>query len=128
MNRARFYAVGFTVLAAFDTWTQVAFKLAARRTGPFALDVAWLHAAALNPWIFGAILGYLGSFVSWMTLLEHAPVGPAFAASHADVVTVLIFSAVLFGEHLTPARMGGAACIVAGIVLLSLSESKHAHA
>ena len=124
MTRTRFYLVGFTVLAVFDTLTQVSFKLAALRTGEFAFTLGWLRTAALAPWIYLAIAGYLGAFVTWMTLLEHAPVGPAFAASHIDVVTVLVISVPLFGEHLAPARMAGAACIVAGILLLSRSEAR----
>jgi drug/metabolite transporter (DMT)-like permease len=108
----------------FDTWTQVSFKLAAIGSGEFAPSPAWLKAAALSPWIYGAVAGYLAAFVTWMTLLEHAPVGPAFAASHLEVVTVLLISALLFRERLTQLQIAGAACIVTGIVLLSLSESK----
>jgi drug/metabolite transporter (DMT)-like permease len=63
-----------------------------------------------------------------MTLLERAPVGPAFAASHIDVVTVLVVSVPLFGEHLTPVRIAGAACVIAGILLLSRSEEREARA
>jgi drug/metabolite transporter (DMT)-like permease len=63
-----------------------------------------------------------------MTLLEHAPVGPAFAASHLEVVTVLLISIPLFGERVSAAKAAGAVCIVAGIILLSISESKQSHA
>ncbi len=59
-----------------------------------------------------------------MTLLEHAPIGPAFAASHIDVATVLIISVPLFGERLAPVQIAGAACIIAGILLLSRSEAR----
>jgi drug/metabolite transporter (DMT)-like permease len=69
-------------------------------------------------------LGYLGSFVAWMTLLKHAPVGPAFAASHLEIVLVLIISALYFGDRLSEMQIVGALLIVLGIVCLSLSESK----
>lgn len=128
MSRRWFYGIAFTALAVFDTATQVSFKLSAHRTGPFTLDASWFKAAALSPWIYVAIAGYLCAFVTWMTLLKHAPVGPSFAASHIEVVTVLAISVPLFGERLSPPQLAGAACIVLGIVLLSLSESKHAHA
>jgi drug/metabolite transporter (DMT)-like permease len=128
VTRARFYAIGFGALLAFDSWTQVAFKLASRQTGEFLFEMHWLRAAALSPWILGAVGGYIGAFITWMTLLKHAPVGPAFAASHLEVVVVLIISVLLFGEHLSPGQIAGAVCIVGGIVLLSLSESKHGHA
>jgi drug/metabolite transporter (DMT)-like permease len=120
--RARFYVTGFAILALFDTLTQVSFKLASLRTGEFVLRFAWLKSAAMSPWIYVAIGGYLGAFFTWMALLEHAPVGPAFAASHIDVVTVLLVSMPLFGERLTKAQIAGAACIIAGIILLSRSR------
>ena len=124
MTRTRFYVIGFAVLAIFDTMTQVSFKLAAQRTGEFTFALTWLRSAALAPWIYVAVAGYLGAFVTWMTLLEHAPVGPAFAASHIDVVTVLVISVPLFGEHLAPVQIAGAVCIAGGILLLSRSEAR----
>ena len=127
MNRTRFYVIGFGILVLIDTWTQVSFKLASQQTGEFVLSTTWVKAAAGSPWIYGAVAGYLGAFVTWMTLLKHAPVGPAFAASHLEVVTVLIISMPLFGEHLSSPKIVGAICIVLGILLLSLSESKHGH-
>lgn len=128
MSARRFYMLGFGMLMLFDTWTQIAFKLGAGDTGPFTLTAAWLSAAALNPWVYGAVIGYLGAFVTWMTLLRHAPVGPAFAASHLEVVAVLIISVLYFGEQLAPLQIVGGLCIVIGIVFLSFSESRHPHA
>lgn len=102
-----------------DTITQVSFKLTSTQAGEFRFSRLWIGAAARSPWIYVAIAGYLGAFVMWMTLLEHAPVGPAFAASHIDIVLVLLISVPLFGERLTRLQLVGAACIIAGIVFLS---------
>src|SRR5436309_9389655 len=123
MSRKRL-AIGFAALMLIDTWTQIAFKMASRQTGEFMMSSHWFAAAVASPFIYGAIAGYLAAFPTWMTLLEHAPVGPAFAASHLEVVTVLILSVPLFGEHLSAGKLAGAACIVTGIILLSLSESR----
>ena len=112
MSRTRFYVLGFAALAAIDTTTQVSLKLAAMHAGR-------LFGAVSSPWTYVAVAGYLGAFALWMTLLEHAPVGPAFAASHIDVVTVLAVSVPLFGDRLMPLQICGAACIVAGILVLS---------
>ena len=112
----------------FDTLTQVSLKLASNHAGPFTMTVEYLQTIVRTPWIYGAVLGYLGAFFTWMTLLKHAPVGPAFAASHLEVITVLIVSALLFNERLAPAQIIGCLCIVVGIVFLSVSESKHPHA
>lgn len=74
-----------------------------------------------------AVAGYIGAFIAWMTLLKHAPVGSAFAASHLEVVAVLGISVLYFGEQLKTMQVIDALCIVLGIVFLSLSESKHPH-
>ncbi len=127
MSRKRFYILGFGALMLFDTWTQVCFKLASTHAGEFVLSWQWLLQVFHNYWIFGAVIGYLGSFVTWMTLLKHAPVGPAFAASHLEVVSVLAISVLYFGEHLSFSQIIGALCIVAGILCLSKSETEHPH-
>ncbi len=54
-----------------------------------------MAAALSQPWVYGAVLGYVGAFFTWMSLLRHAPIGPAFAASHLEVIGVLLLSAWL---------------------------------
>ena len=119
----RFYLFGFLLLMAFDTLSQLSFKLAGNHALPVAADLGWLLRVFGQPWIYGALLGYVGAFFTWMSLLRHAPIGPAFAASHLEVVSVMLLSVWLFHEPLTPARVFGAAAIVAGIVCLGLAES-----
>lgn len=123
MNRTWFYVMGFGLLVLFDTWTQTSFKLAAGQAGGFALTLVWLKDALHSVWTYAAVAGYLGAFVTWMTLLKHAPVGPAFAVTHLEVVSVLIVSVLFFGEHLGMAQVIGGLFIVAGIIVLSRSES-----
>ena len=125
MTTRRFYVLGFAALAMFDTLTQVSFKLATVRAGEFSLNISWLSHVLLSLPIYGAMVGYLGSFVTWMTLLKHAPVGPSFAASHLEIISVLLISFVFFGEHLNATQLLGAASIVLGVVCLSLSKAKH---
>lgn len=86
MGRKRFYIIGFLALIVFDTFSQVCLKMAALQSEPFAIEIAWLVRVLEAPWVYGAIAGYLGAFVTWMTMLRQAPVGPAFAASHLEVV------------------------------------------
>lgn len=128
MSRAKFYLIGFFALIVFDTFSQVCFKMAALQAEPFLIEVEWLTRVFQTPWVYGAILGYLGAFIIWMTLLRHVPVGPAFAASHLEVVGVIVISAPLFGEVLSNSQMFGALLVVAGVVCLAQSETKsHAH-
>jgi drug/metabolite transporter (DMT)-like permease len=121
---ARFYVVGFGVLMAFDTLAQISFKLAGEHALPLELSVPWLLRVVGQPWVYGALLGYAGAFFTWMTLLKHAPIGPAFAASHLEIVAVLGLSAWLFGERVGALQLLGAALIFAGIVCLAFSEAR----
>jgi drug/metabolite transporter (DMT)-like permease len=120
----RFYAIGFGLLLAFDTLSQVCFKYAGLHSGDLTFNLPWLVRVFTAPWIYGAIVGYVGSFFTWMTLLKRAPVGPAFAASHLEVVSVLILSALLFGDRLTLVQALGAVAIVGGIVCLAIGEQE----
>ena len=124
MSRGKFYLIGFVALIVFDTFSQICFKMAALQAEPFLIEVAWLVRVLETPWVYGAIIGYLGAFMTWMTLLRHAPVGPAFAASHLEVVGVIVISVPLFGEVLTITQMFGAILIVAGVVCLAQGETQ----
>ncbi len=119
----RFYAIGFLVLVAFDTLAQISFKVAGEHALPLEFSGAWLLRVFGQPWIYGAFVGYVGAFFTWMTLLEHAPIGPAFAASHLEVVSVLALSAILFNEPIGWPQLLGAALIAAGIACLARSEA-----
>jgi drug/metabolite transporter (DMT)-like permease len=119
----RFYLIGFLVLVAFDTLAQVCFKLTANHAMPPQASVAWILRVASTPWVYVAIACYVGAFVTWMSLLKHAPIGPAFAASHLEVITVMALSVVIFGEHIGTPQWIGAALIMAGIVCLAISET-----
>ena len=126
MSTRRFYLLGFAALLLFDTLTQVFFKLATQHAGAFQANSSWLLGIVHNG--FAALLGSVLAFVTWMTLLKHAPLGPAFAASYLEVVTILIVSVVYFGERLAPIQAVGALCIVAGIVCLGIGKSKQDNA
>jgi len=128
VSRAKFYLIGFFALIVFDTFSQICFKMSALQSEPFLIEGEWLIRVFQTPWVYGAIIGYFGSFITWMTLLRHAPVGPAFAASHLEVVGVIVISAPLFGEVLSSSQMFGAILVVAGVVCLAQSETQsHVH-
>lgn len=120
----RFYLFGFLLLMGFDTLAQVSFKYAGSQALPVAASLAWMLRVFGQPWVYGAVIGYIGAFFTWMALLKHAPIGPAFAASHLEVVSVMLLSIWLFGEHLDTARVLGAIAIIAGIACLGMAESR----
>jgi drug/metabolite transporter (DMT)-like permease len=124
MTRWRLYLVGFLLLMAFDTMGQLAFKYAGSHALPAEASLAWLARLFGQPWVYLSVLAYVANFFIWMTLLEHAPIGPAFAATHLEVVSVMLCSVWLFHEPLTWPRALGAAAIVAGIACLALAEGR----
>ena len=120
----RFYFIGFLVLMAFDTLAQLSFKQAGNAALPLELSPAWLMRVFGQPWIYGAFVGYIGAFFTWMSLLKRAPIGPAFAASHLEIITVLALSHYLFNEQIGWPQVVGGLFIVAGIVCLAISETE----
>lgn len=114
--------VGFLLLLGFDIAAQLGFKYAAIGALPVEPSAEWLLRVLAQPAIYVALLGYGGAFFTWMSLLKHAPVGPAFAASHLEVVAIVLIAAVLFDEALTWPRLAGATAILAGILCLALDE------
>jgi drug/metabolite transporter (DMT)-like permease len=124
MTALRNYLPGFAALMLFDCLAQVCFKYATLDAHPFMADLDWLLRVLASPWLYGAIAGYVCSFLTWMSLLQTAPVGPAFAASHLEVIVVALVSVPLFGETLTPLQCFGALLVVAGVLCLAQEEGR----
>ncbi|WP_019458641.1 DMT family transporter [Acinetobacter sp. GG2] len=120
----KFYIIGFLILMLFDTLAQISFKLASIHAMPLTFDVHWLIRVFGHPWIYGAFIGYIGAFFIWMNLLKHAPIGPAFAASHLELITVMFLSIWLFNEPLTFTKVTGAILIFAGVCFLAKDEEE----
>jgi drug/metabolite transporter (DMT)-like permease len=115
--------IGFLLLVVLDTFTQISFKLAGEDTLPMSFDLPWLSRVVREPWLVGVATGAAGAFATYMALIRHAPIGPAFAASHLDIVTVTLFSVLFLGSTLTPLQVVGCGCIVAGVLLLAFTET-----
>jgi drug/metabolite transporter (DMT)-like permease len=124
MTRSRLL-LGFLLLIAVDTFVQIGFKLAGNNTLPVTLDLPWLQRVAYEPWVVGVLLGYGSAFLVYMTLIKHAPIGPAFAASHMEIVTVTLFSVFVFGDTITLWQGLGCCAIVCGVLVLAATEKGH---
>ncbi len=124
----RFFIIGFGLLMMFDTMAQICFKFTAIHALPLEMNTAWLLRVFGHIWIYGAILGYIGAFFTWMTLLKRLSIGSSFAASHAEVVSVMLLSIWIFNEPLTIVKVTGAVLILAGIFCLAIAEEKIAQA
>ena len=119
----KFYIIGFLGLMLFDTLAQISFKLASIHAMPLTFDWMWLVRVFSHFWIYGAFIGYLGAFFIWMNLLKHAPIGPAFAATHLELISVMFLSIWLFNEPLTLTKVTGAILIFTGVCFLAKDEA-----
>jgi multidrug transporter EmrE-like cation transporter len=120
----RFYLIGFLSLLFFDTFGQISFKYTSLYAAPLELNIAWIKRIFSTIWMYLTLFNYLGSFWTWMYLLKRAPIGPAFAISHMQVVSVMFISVLLFGEHITIAQIIGATLILIGIIVLAVAEKQ----
>ena len=114
--------LGFLALLALDTLAQIGFKLTALHAGEARFDAAWFLATISQPWAIAVVTGYLGAFGVYMTLIKHAPIGPAFAASHLEIVVVILVSLLFLGESLSLLQALGCLAIIAGVVVLAATE------
>jgi multidrug transporter EmrE-like cation transporter len=114
--------LGFALLLTFDTASQVGIKFAGERIGSGG-DAAWLTRVAQEPLIYLVLLCYGGAFATYISLLKYAPVGPAYAAAHGHIVTVLIISMLFLGEGLTLLQALGGLSILGGLVILAVTET-----
>ena len=119
----KFYLVGYFLLLCFDTLAAVSFKLGAVHAAPVELNAIWLAKVFSEKWLYIAIVGYLGAFASYISILKRTPVGSAFAASHMEVVTVLLASVAFLHEQLSLVQVVGSLFIVAGVIMLLIQES-----
>lgn len=114
--------LGFLLLLTIDTLQQVVTKLAGNRIGAFGEAPGWLDRVATEPLVYVVGACYLAAFFVYMALLKHAPVGPAYAAVHGHIVTVLIISIAFLGERLSLAQVAGCVLIIAGVIVLAVTE------
>lgn len=117
--------LGFLLLLGIDTTSNVLVKLAGDRIGGFDGTLDWLARVAREPIVLAIIGCYMAAFFTYTSLLKHAPVGPAYAAVHGHVVTVLLISLVLLGERLTVLQGLGCFLIAGGIIVLAVTEKMH---
>jgi drug/metabolite transporter (DMT)-like permease len=84
-------------------------------TSPFGTFVR----VARVPMVWLGLFLYGLSAVSWMTVLSRVDLSFAYPMVGFSYVVVLLFSALLLGEQVSPLRWLGTLIIVAGIVLIT---------
>ena len=113
----------WTALVLFETLAQVALKAGGDKLGDAPLDTAWILSAATEPWVIAGVLGYLGSFISWMVILSFAiPLSLGFPLTSVCYVTVTAASVLFFHEEVHGLRGAGIALIIVGVIVIGTEE------
>lgn len=113
--------------ASAATWAMVAAAVLCNATAQLLMKVAHITDASnwrqwIEPALLGAVALYGLSFVLTALVFARLPlslISPLMAG--AIFVLISVFSVLILHENLDAFRLGGMACIVAGIVLLSWS-------
>lgn len=118
--------VMFGLLIVVDTAQQIAFKLTSEIALP--IEASWAYAVRMlsEPSVLLILTTALAWLFLYTRLLRVAPVGPLFAAAHGYIITVIVASAVIFGETITRREIFGCILISSGIALLGFSEETKA--
>jgi uncharacterized membrane protein len=116
--------VMFILLILVDTAQQIAFKLIAEHVLPVETSLAYVVGLLSQPSCLLIIATALAWLLIYTGLLRVAPVGPLFAAAHGHIVTVIVASAVIFGEAISGREIIGCILILSGIAVLGLSEGR----
>ena len=106
------------VLLALGALCQIAIKYAGLDTGPFDFSPRAFGAAVASPWLWTAVLCYVGEFVAWMVILRHSSLSSAFPTGAIVLIVLMVASKVLFDEPVGWLKALGSAMIVAGVLLL----------
>lgn len=82
--------------------------------------ITFLLGLLLDPWVLSAMLAAFVAALSWMAAISTLGLSRAYPFVGLSFALILLFSAVLFGEALTLAKVAGVTLVIAGIVVASL--------
>ena len=76
---------------------------------------------------YGCVLGLLGVYaIGWQQVIRRLPLTVAFANRAVTVVWGIVWGVLFFREQGSPLRLGGAALIMAGVVLFARADGRQA--
>jgi multidrug transporter EmrE-like cation transporter len=71
----------------------------------------------LDPWVISVMVATLVAALAWMAALSRLDLSRAYPFVSLSFVTVLVLSAVFFGESLTLGKVAGITLVIAGLVV-----------
>lgn len=107
------------VTVALTTYGNLVFKWRVDGAGelPEALSgkLTWLVKLLASPWILSSFLAACGAAVAYLLALQQLDLSRAYPVMSLSFVLVLLFSALLFSEAITAAKLVGIGLILAGL-------------
>lgn len=71
---------------------------------------------------YGGMVALLGVYaIGWQQVIKRLPLTYAYANKAVTVIWGIVWGALLFNERVSPPKLAGAAIVLAGVVLFSLS-------
>jgi drug/metabolite transporter (DMT)-like permease len=118
------YKVGVALCIVLTVYGQIAAKVATRQIGALPADwdgrLAYLGRVLVNPYFISCFVAATLAALSWITALTGLELSRAYPFMSLNFVAVLLLGAVVFQEPITPAKIGGVALIVVGVIVGSL--------
>jgi multidrug transporter EmrE-like cation transporter len=118
MNSAYIFVAATILLGVYG---QIVLKWQTNRAGAFPTTTAdrlsYLRHFVLNPWVISSLCGAALAAVAWVIALSKLELSRVYPFVSASFVLVLLLSALIFHEHLTPLKLVGAALIVSGLIV-----------
>jgi multidrug transporter EmrE-like cation transporter len=118
MNSAYLFVAATILLGVYG---QLILKWQTNKAGAFPSSTAdrltYFRHFLLNPWVISSLCGAALAAVSWIVALSKLELSRVYPFVSASFVLVLLFSAVIFNERLTPLKLIGAVLIVAGLIV-----------
>jgi drug/metabolite transporter (DMT)-like permease len=118
MDSAYVFVAATIVLGVYG---QLILKWQTGKLGTFpdsAADrVTYLRHFLLNGWVISSLIGAAVAALAWIAALSHLELSRAYPFVSASFVLVLLLSAVIFKESLTPLKLLGALLIVSGLIV-----------
>lgn len=114
----------FAMLLAWDTATQLLFKVGVTNHGVFpihSLDAAldYLARIAVEPVIWLAVMMLVLAFLTWLAIISRIELSKAHPATSFSYVTVTIASGIFLHEDVSALKIAGILLIMLGVYLVA---------
>ncbi len=118
------------LLLIFDTFAQLAFKIAVTQLGEFPtqnISVIWYYCLQLatNPYVISGALALILALFTWLTLISKVDLSFAHPMTSLAYMTIPLAGTFFLHEPLHWPQMLGIVLIVIGVMVISDDDSGH---